>query len=191
MNFYFKTLEKGLWKDFVAYFEFKGSCSGCWCMNHRLPIGLDFEGEAAKLAMEQLVKTNRVFGVLAYVEGDDVPVGWASLDRRKTLPGHDCIGEDIQCSEDDWSIHCITSRRDFKSKGVEEFLMKVTTGLAKDYNAAVVEAYPEPGSETTDSFKTWNTFSGTEKFLSELGYDKIKKDFGCCSKFYLPMKKEL
>ena len=115
MNFYFKTLEKGLWKDFVAYFEFKGSCSGCWCMNHRLPIGLDFEGEAAKLAMEQLVKTNRVFGVLAYVEGDDVPVGWASLDRRKTLPGHDCIGEDIQCSEDEWSIHCITSRRDFKS----------------------------------------------------------------------------
>ena len=191
MNFYTKPLNKNLWIDFVSYFEFKGSCSGCWCMNHRLPMGLDFEGEAAKLAMEQLVKSGRVFGVLAYVEGDHIPIGWASLDRRKTLPGHDCIGEDIQCSENQWSIHCITSRIDFKNKGVEELLMKSATELAKSYKSTQIEAYPEPHSQCTERFKTWNTFSGTEKYFTELGYEKIEKDFGSYSEFYCPMLKKL
>ena len=66
MNIFTKPLSSDLWADFEAYFEYKGACSGCWCMNHRLPIGLDFEGEAAKLAMKQLVESGRVYGILAY-----------------------------------------------------------------------------------------------------------------------------
>ncbi|MBP9707351.1 MAG: hypothetical protein KBD78_06870 [Oligoflexales bacterium] len=91
MNLYTKELSPNLWADFEKYFDFGGLSSGCWCMNHRLPIGLNFEGEAARLAMQQLVETGRVFGVLAYCDNDPIPVGWCSLDRRKTLPGHDCI----------------------------------------------------------------------------------------------------
>lgn len=113
MSYTSKPLSSELWNDFESYFEYKGSCSGCWCMNHRLPMGLDFEGEAAKLAMKELVISNRVYGILAYVENDTVPVGWCALDRKKTLPGHDCIGEDIKCSDNDWSIHCVTSRQDY------------------------------------------------------------------------------
>jgi hypothetical protein len=104
MIYFSKSLKSELWEDFRSYFEFDGSCSGCWCMNHRLPIGLDFEGEGAKLGMKDLVQTNRVFGVLAYAEGDSVPVGWVALDRRKTLPGHDCIGGDINCDENECDL---------------------------------------------------------------------------------------
>ena len=147
MNIVTKKSSSDLWNDFEAYFNFKGSCSGCWCMNHRLPMGLDFEGEAAKLAMKQLVQTNRVFGVLAYDEGDSIPIGWASLDRKKTLPGHDCIGEDINCDSSIWSIHCVTARADWKNKGIEALLMESAVSLTKELKGKEVEAYPEPNSK--------------------------------------------
>lgn len=191
MKYKSKFLSKELWKDFQNYFEFKGSCSGCWCMNHRYPMGLDVEGEAAKLSMQQLVETDRVYGVLAYAEGDDVPVGWCSLDRKKTLPGHDCIGEDINCADNEWSIHCVTSRSDFKNKGVEQYLIEESLKLAKEYKAKFIESYPEPSSNPEDGFKTWNTFSGYEAEFIKNGFSKIEKDFSEAAEFYKPLRKEL
>lgn len=189
MDFTAKFLDASCWADFVSYFEFGGS-SGCWCMNHRLPIGLEFEGEAAKLAMKQLVVSDRVFGVLAYAAGEEVPVGWASLDRRKTLPGHDCIRESIDCSESHWSLHCVTSRTDFKGKGVEPFLVSAALRLAEEMNATIVEAYPEPGSSTEAGFVTWNTFGGFEADLEIHGFERVEAqvDHGV---EYCPMQKKI
>lgn len=154
-------------------------------------MGLNFDGEAAKLAMQQLVETERVFGVLAYCENDPIPVGWCSLDRRKTLPGHDCIEEDIACDKNIWSIHCVTSRVDFKNKGIEEVLCKAALILAKRLNAEVVEAYPEPGSDDGQAYKTWNTFNGYQSQFTRLGFEKILKNFGDREQFYFPMRKKL
>ena len=176
-------------KDFEAYFEYAGTCSGCWCMNHRLPTGLDFEGEAAKLAMRELIKTQRVFGVLAYVENDQIPVGWVALDRRKTLPGHDCIGEDIKGLKTYWSIHCVTSRKDYKQMGVETQLVKAATVLAEQLGATTIEAYPEPDSHPEQVFKTWNTFSGYHSDYSYLNYTKKKSALE--GEFFLTLIKQI
>lgn len=186
-----KNLEASLWNDFVAYFEFKGKCSGCWCMNHRLPIGLDFEGEAAKLAMEQMVKSARVHGVLAYVEGDSVPIGWCSVDRRRTLPGHDCIAEDIDCDKNIWSIHCITVRDDFKSEDVQRTLIIGAEKLIKSLDGKEIEVYPEPSSEFSKPFSTWNTFNAHQKTFEELSFKRIEKDFAEQEEFFYPMRKKL
>ena len=158
-------------------------------MNHRLPIGLNFEGEAAKLAMQQLVESGRVFGVLAYEKSDAIPVGWCSLDRKRTLPGHDCIAEKIACDKDIWSIHCVTARSDFKDRGVEEILCNEALKLAAKYNAVAIESYPEPDSERGKPFKTWNVFNGFEAHFRKLGFVSIPKDFGDQGKFYRPMQK--
>ena len=191
MDIYTKDLSPALWTDFQAYFDYQGKSSGCWCMNHRLPIGLNFEGEAAKLAMQQLVETGRVFGVLAYAKNDPIPVGWCSLDRRRTLPGHDCIAEDIACDKIIWSIHCVTSRADFKNQGVEEILCSEALKLASRLKAKVVEAYPEPGSQRGQEFKTWNVFNGFESHFSQMGFEKIPKSFGEQEKFFRPMQKAI
>ena len=188
MKIYTKELSKDLWRDFESFFEFKGKCSGCWCMNHRLPVGLDFEGEAAKLAMKQLVESERVHGVLAYVEGDKIPIGWASLDKKKTLPGHDCIEEGIDCRSSIYSIHCVTTRSDYKNKGVEKILAKEAVELAKKLKASEIESYPEPKSKDGEAFKTWNSFNGYQDNYNELGFTKIEKDFGSHSEFYHPMR---
>jgi GNAT superfamily N-acetyltransferase len=191
MTYTSKSLKSELWEDFQSYFEFDGSCSGCWCMNHRLPIGLDFEGEGAKLAMKELVQSNRVFGVLAYVEGDSIPVGWLALDRRKTLPGHDCIGEDINCDKSEWSIHCVTSRKDYKNKGVESYLIDEAIELAKSLNAKVLESYPEPESSENKPFKTWNTFNGHESHYAKNGFVKTEKSNTEIDEFFSVMKKNM
>lgn len=190
-NIYTKFLSSELWHDFERYFEFKGKCSGCWCMNHRLPIGLDFEGEAAKLAMKQLVMSNRVFGILAYCEGEEIPVGWASLDKRKTLPGHDCIEEDIDCASSIWSIHCVTTREDFKGQGVERILIDHAIDLAKTLGATEIEAYPEPNSQEGRPFQTWNSFNGYENIFSEAQFKDIDKNYGDHKNFYKPMRKSI
>jgi GNAT superfamily N-acetyltransferase len=186
-----KKLDKSLWPDFEAFFEFKGQCSGCWCMNHRLPMGLDFGGEAAKLAMKELVESNRVFGVLAYLEGDDIPIGWASLDKRKTLPGQDCIGDNINCPSEIWSIHCVTVRQDMKRKGIESFLINSAVELAKELKATSIESYPEPNSVEGQEFKTWNSFNGYENLYKKIGFVALTKVNADQKEFYRPMKKDL
>jgi hypothetical protein len=191
MDVYTKELCAALWSDFEAYFDFKGKSSGCWCMNHRLPIGLNFEGEAARLAMKQLVGSGRVFGVLAYIKDDPIPVGWCSLDRKQTLPGHDCIGEDIACGKDIWSIHCVTSRADLRNKGVEEILCDEALKLAVKLQAKTVECYPEPESTPGKEFKTWNVFNGFESHFKKIGFRNITKDFGEREKFFRPMQKNI
>jgi GNAT superfamily N-acetyltransferase len=191
MSYYTKRLNGDLWNDFQSFFEFKGKCSGCWCMNHRLPIGLDFEGEAAKLAMKDLVESNRVFGILAYSECEEIPIGWTSLDRKKTLPGHDCIGDKIDIASNIWSIHCVTVRPDYKNKGIEEMMILAALESAKEMNASEVESYPEPKSRKGMSYKTWNTFNGHEDTYSEIGFKVVDINLGESSNFYQPMTKHI
>ena len=191
MKIYTKNLSDSLWSDFEKYFEFNGKCSGCWCMNHRLPLGLDFEGEAAKLAMKQLIQSNRVFGILAYAECDDTPIGWCSVDRRKSLPGHDCIGEDIDCEKDIWSIHCNTVREDYKNKGIQKILAEAACNLVKELNGKKIEAYPEPSSDPEKNFSTWNIFNGHQSTYEDIGFQKIERNYGEHSKFYFPMFKTI
>ncbi len=157
-------------------------------MNHRLPCGLDVEGEAAKLFMKELVLSGRVYGVLAYAEGESIPVGWCAVDRRKTLPGHDCVREAIDCSESHWSIHCVTARQDFRQRGVEEFLSEEGLRLAQKLGADIVEAYPEPGSRAENGFRTWNTFGGHQSSYERLGFAPDAPGGGHDASFYQLVK---
>lgn len=186
-----RPLSPELWPDFEAYFNFGGTNSGCWCMNHRLPVGLNIVDEAARLSMQQLVQSGRVHGVLAYADGDPIPVGWCSLDLRHTLPGHDCVAGDLVHDTRAWAMHCVTSRHDFKNRGVEKRLSEAALELATSLNARFVEAYPEPDSQTGVGFKIGNSFSGYESELTELAYERVERDYGLFAKFYRPMRKML
>ncbi len=182
-----QVLSPSHWPDLVAYFEYGGDCSGCWCMNHRLPIGLDFTGEAAKLAFEQLVLSQRVFGVLAYADSDSIPVGWLALDRKNSLPGHDCIGEAIADCVGVWSIHCVTSRQDWRQRGVERILIEAANILAGNLDAQAIEAYPEPNSREGQAFQSWNHFNGYQDVYLAQGYQAREAP----SEFYAPLQRSL
>lgn len=55
------------------------------------------------------------------------------------------------------SLICIIL--DFKDKRVQEILIQAAVELARKKNASGLEAYPEPSSEPSKPFKTWNTFN--------------------------------
>lgn len=190
MDYFLKPLSKDLWQDFENYFNYQGKCSGCWCLNHRLPIEEEIEGEPARAAMKALIEKEEACGLLAYDDEDPIPVGWVALDPKKALPGHDCIEEGNKESKV-WSLHCLSVRTDHKKRGVEKFLVQGAIDWLKEQRAKAVEAYPEPGSQNHYPFKTWNTFNGTQELFENYGFEKIEKDFGSHAEFYYPMIKHL
>lgn len=172
---YTQFLKADLWPDLEAFFEYDNRCSGCWCVNHHLPAGLDFEGTAAKAVLKTWVESERIFGVLAYEKGDAVPVGWLALDPVVNIPGHDGV-QKREAQARHWAIHCVVPRHDYKNKGVEQLLLQAGTELARDRGALLVEAYPEPGSQQHQPFGTWNHFSGYADVLGSLGYAQQAAD---------------
>ncbi|HEX7713746.1 MAG TPA: GNAT family N-acetyltransferase, partial [Bacillota bacterium] len=70
------------WSDFERLFGKDGAHGGCWCMWWRIPED-QFErqcGETNKNAMQEIVNSGKVTGIIAYI--DDQPVGWCSLGPR-------------------------------------------------------------------------------------------------------------
>ncbi len=67
----FKPLQPGTWDDFVTLFGERGACGGCWCMLWRL-TRRQFEqqkGQGNKQAMQAIVNSGHVPGILAYHDG--------------------------------------------------------------------------------------------------------------------------
>ena len=74
------------WSDFETLFGAKGACGGCWCMLWRL-TRKEFEqqkGEANRQAMQTIVESGEIPGLLAYSEKQ--PVAWCSVAPRKNFP---------------------------------------------------------------------------------------------------------
>ena len=165
-----RPLTRDDWPAFEAFFTFGGSTSGCWCMNHRAPMGLDVVGDAARLSMKQLVETGRVYGVLAFAPGDATPIGWCAVDRTDTLPGHDCVGARAGDNPGRYSLHCIVVRSDWRGRGVEVALSDAGIAHAIALGATELEAYPEPDSRVGAPFATWNTFGGFESHFADVGF---------------------
>lgn len=94
----------------------------------------------------------------------------------------------MDCDKNIWSIHCLTTREDYKNKGIEKILSIAGVELAKKKNATFIEVYPEPRSSIDKEFRTWNIFSGHQLTFEELGFKKINKNFGNQEEFYFPMR---
>lgn len=71
------------WADFGQLFGERGAWAACWCMWWRLKRA-DWQaqaGEGNRLAMQAIVASGEVPGLLAYA-GDD-PVGWCPVAPRR------------------------------------------------------------------------------------------------------------
>ena len=105
MSIISKKLSLEIWHDIVAFFEHKGSNSGCWCMNHRMRPEEVVEGEAAKTLLQQGIENDEVKGLLFYQ--NDQPIGWCAIDPLASLKGHDCIDPDKEHLSTDW-VHSLS-----------------------------------------------------------------------------------
>lgn len=138
------------WEDMASLFGERGACGGCWCMWWRLSAG-EFEagkGEPNRRAMEAIVRSGEVPGLLAYADGE--PVGWCSVAPREAFPR--LARSRILRPVDDrpvWSVVCLFVNRPWRRRGVSVALLEAAAAYAGSREGTVIEGYAvEPRKDT-------------------------------------------
>jgi GNAT superfamily N-acetyltransferase len=139
----FAPLTKERWPDFEQLFGERGACGGCWCMWWKLKRS-EFErqkGAANKKAMQTLVASGSIPGLLAYVGQE--PVGWCAVAPREHYPTLE--RSRVLTRIDDrpvWSVTCFFIKRTSRNKGLSVQLLKAVIDYVKRQGGAVIEGYP-------------------------------------------------
>ncbi len=148
---------KKRWQDFEALFGAKGACGGCWCMLWRLKRA-QFEagkGEKNRRAMQALIESKKIPGLLAYVRGK--PVGWCSVAPREHFPAleNSRILQPID-EQPVWSVTCLFVEKSFRRHGVSVALLRAATDYVKRRHGKIIEGYPtEPQKDRVPDVFVW------------------------------------
>jgi len=146
-SFTFHPLTANYWSDFEALFGRRGACGGCWCMWWRIKRS-DFEqlkGNGNRLALQQIVASGEVPGLLAYNSATGgPPIGWCSVAPRQAFPALE--RSRILKRVDDqpvWSVVCFFIAKTYRRQGLTVSLLRAAVEYARQQGARIVEGYPE------------------------------------------------
>ena len=148
---------KTRWPDFEKLFGAKGACGGCWCMLWRLKRSA-FEvgkGEKNRRAMQALVESGKIPGLLAYADGK--PVGWCSVAPRQHFPAleNSRILKPVD-EQPVWSITCLFVEKKFRRQGISVALLRAAAEYVKRRDGKIVEGYPtEPKKDRLPDVFVW------------------------------------
>ena len=170
----FKTLTGKTWDDFQELFGERGACGGCWCMLWRL-VPKQFEqqkGEGNRLAMQKIVESGTVPGILAF-DGNK-PVGWCALAPRDHYPA--LARSRVMQPVDDlpvWSVSCLFVHRRYRKQGVATRMLEAAAEHAKRQGAEILEGYPvEPKQGNIPPAFAW---TGIPKAFEQAGFREVAR----------------
>jgi GNAT superfamily N-acetyltransferase len=170
----FKAVGINEWPDLQKLFGPNGADGGCWCMWWRIKRA-EFErnhGEPNRRAMEAIIRSGEVPGILAYLKNE--PVGWCSVAPREAFPVLD--RSPVLKRVDDqpvWSIVCFYIHRQHRRCGLEGLLIEEAVAYARDQGARIVEAYPV--DPKTDPYYPGSAFTGTMGTFRRLGFREVAR----------------
>ncbi|MGB8779870.1 MAG: GNAT family N-acetyltransferase [Candidatus Bathyarchaeia archaeon] len=174
----FRPLTSETWQDLQTLFEEDRVCRACWCMWWRISASdwMRQRGKDNREAMEAIVKSGKVAGILAY--SDDKPIGWCSISPREEY----CRLERSRTLRriDDklvWSVVCFFVGKPFRGHGVATRLLEAAVAYAGKQGAKIVEGYPSRSNEKqSDRFVYTGLMSSFEKvgFLEVQNSSKSK-----------------
>jgi GNAT superfamily N-acetyltransferase len=161
-----------IWGDMEHLFQQMGSFKGCWCMWWRLKRK-DFDrmyGEGNHRAMQEIVQSGQVPGLLAYV--DEAPIAWCSVAPREHFPVLD--RSPVLKRVDDkpvWSIVCFFISEVYRGQGLMSKLIKAAVAYANQNGAYIVEAYPViPEASSNPELQS---FTGVITAFEEEGFEEV------------------
>jgi GNAT superfamily N-acetyltransferase len=139
----FAPLTPERWADFESLFGANGACGGCWCMLNRVPRAQCERNKGAgnRRAMQRIVASGRVPGILAYAGGE--PIAWCSVEPRERFPG--LARSRVAKPPDErpaWCVTCLFVRRDWRGKGVSVALLRAVAEHAREHGAKLVDGFP-------------------------------------------------
>jgi GNAT superfamily N-acetyltransferase len=97
-------------------------------------------------------------GLVAYLTGDEVPVGWVAVEPRTEYPrllGLPTVWRGRHEDKQDdgvWSVTCFVVRKGYRKRGISYALAAATVGYARENGARALEGYAmrtQPGKEIT------------------------------------------
>lgn len=161
------------WPDLETLFTEQDAPCDCWCMWFRL-TGKQFEaqkGDQNRQAMQAIVASGRVPGLIASVKGQ--PVGWISVAPRAEFPRIN--RSQITKPVDDqlaWSIVCLFLAKPFRKQHLSVELIKAAVIFAGENGAQVVEGYPvEPQQNCPDA----QVYHGLASSFIEAGFHEVAR----------------
>ena len=145
----FEPLTVKNWQDFVTLFGERGACGGCWCMWFRVR-NRDFEtnkGERNRIAMQQLVESGKVPGILAY--HGSAPVGWCAVAPREEYLRLQTSRILKPVDEQPvWSVVCLFINKESRGNGVAVGLLQAAIEFVRERGGNILEGYAvEPKEE--------------------------------------------
>lgn len=165
----FHPLTPDRWSDFEKLFGKRGAYGGCWCMWWRITRS-QFEqqqGEGNRKAMQEIVNSGEVPGILAYSGGE--PVGWcsvaprdsyASLNRSRVLKRLD--------DRPVWSIVCFYVAKSYRGNRLIAELIRAAIDYVREEGGKIVEAYPT--QPTSGRLPPVSSFMGVPAVFESVGF---------------------
>jgi GNAT superfamily N-acetyltransferase len=148
----FKPVAMDEWADLQKLFGPNGADGGCWCMWWRIKRS-EFDrnhGEPNRLAMEAIIRSGEVPGLLAYLKGE--PIGWCSVAPREAFPVLDRspVLKRVD-NQPVWSIVCFYVAHEYRRLGLTRLLIQAAIDYARSRGAKIIEAYPvDPETSIVD-----------------------------------------
>ncbi|MCX6288126.1 MAG: GNAT family N-acetyltransferase [Bacteroidetes bacterium] len=166
----FEPLTSKNWGQFEQLFGPRGACGHCWCMYYRLSKSEFQEGkfeDGNKLAMKEIVWSNRPAGILALYEGQ--AIAWCAFAPR--IEYLKLSKSRVHRPIDDkevWSIPCMFIHKDFRKYGISVALLKGVIAYARKSRIKIIEAYPT--IPTTDRLPDSFAWIGLYKSFERAGF---------------------
>lgn len=130
------------------------------------------QGEGNRLAMQAIVASGEVPGLLAYRAGE--PVAWCSVAPREAFPVLD--RSPVLKRVDDlpvWSVVCFFFARRYRAKGLSSVLLKAAVDYAVSQGAKIVEGYPiEPKKRDAPAIYA---FTGMASTFRKAGFVEVAR----------------
>ena len=164
-------LSPQLLDDYMNYFDNEAftdhkEWAGCYCMFFHYETGLENKTvEKVKSDAAEFIKTGRLCGYLAYLDGR--VVGWCNVNEKtafsllkgsKELWGNE---EEIKSK----AVVCFLVAPDMRGKGIAKLLLKKACEDAAEEGYAYIEGYPP--AEASDMFTAYH---GTRKLFEDQGF---------------------
>jgi GNAT superfamily N-acetyltransferase len=162
------------WPDLETLFGPRGATGGCWCMYWRLPRA-EFsaqKGKGTKAALQHLVESGEIVGLLAYAQGQ--PVGWCAVAPRESYPvlERSRILKRVDAAPV-WSVVCFFVSKAFRGKGVTTVLLQAAVEYAREHGARIVEGYPiEPKTPRIPTVFAW---TGLASAFQQAGFVEVER----------------
>lgn len=161
------------WYDLVELFGRPGGSivRHCWCMYSRRTGNRGATSEENERAMQALVSSGTVPGLIAYRDGR--PVGWISVGPRQDY--RRLANSPIMKPVDDrpvWSIVCFFIDTHERGKGISRALFRGAMDYARSQGASLLEAYPVDKPGRSNPLSMW---FGAKSLYDQAGFKEVAR----------------